>query len=182
MHSTDVTFRQIRVNLGPNPKNPDVLGIFEKMKCESPGVELEAIFPDEPSATTMLCRIFPRLSPTLLRARPSLPASSPFFSTTSDDPRDVWPALDSEVPIVLNDGDPTPTIQPYSEYPEWLLKLADTPETLAALSKEYEKHNVAKASETVDESVLMGYDRIMRLNKLENRQLIKGQNETANDL
>ena len=47
------------------------------------------------------------------------------------------------------------------------MKLADTPETLAALSKEYEKHNVAKESETVDESVLMGYDRIMRLNKLE---------------
>mgnify|MGYP006094248879 FL=1 len=151
------------------------------LKGASRHILLKPSFSGTTTAAMLLRRIFPRLSPTLLRARPSLPASSPFFSTTSD-PRDVWPALDSEVPIVLNDGDPTPTIQPYSEYPEWLLKLADTPETLAALSKEYEKHNVAKASETVDESVLMGYDRIMRLNKLENRQLIKGQNETANDL
>ena len=74
---------------------------------------------------------------------------------------------------MLNDGDPTPTIRPYTEYPEWLLKLADTPETLAALSKDYKKHNAAQESETVDETVLMDYERIMRLNKLENRQLIK---------
>jgi hypothetical protein len=123
--------------------------------------------------------------PTLLARRSvfAAPSSARLFSDgpSSHAPSDEWPTIGEAVPITLNDGDPTPTIQPYSEYPDWLTKLAGTPETMAKLAKDYKKHRSAQESENPDEKLVMEYDRIMRLKKLQNRDKIKSQNETSND-
>jgi hypothetical protein len=87
--------------------------------------------------------------------------------------------IGEEVKITLNGDDPTPTIQPYDAYPEWLQQLPDTEKTIVQLNKEFEVYSAAQER---GEDSEMEYKRIMRLYKLTNRTKIKGQNETANDL
>ena len=102
-----------------------------------------------------------------------------FAKTAADD---TWPPLGSDVPITLNDGDPTPTILPYADYPEWLSQLSTEPETRAALGKDYIKHVTSRENDAPEDVIAMDYDRIMRFHALTNRTKIKNQNDVANDL
>ena len=125
-----------------------------------------------------------------LFARAALPTTSTtltptitinYFSTSAVE---TGPAVGTECNIKLNTADPTPTIQSWDEYPDWLKSLSDTPETMISLEKSYKTYasttNVEE--EDVQKKITMDFDRIVRLKKLTNRQKIKEQNETSNDL
>ena len=131
-------------------------------------------------------------TPTLF-ARDALPITSTtltptltinYFSTSAV--VETGPAVGTECNIKLNTADPTPTIQSWDEYPDWLKSLSDTPETLMSLEKSYQTYasttNIVEEDDDVQKKITMEFDRIVRLKKLTSRQKIKEQNETSNDL
>ena len=114
----------------------------------------------------------------------SLPLLSKFHTTKyfrSEEPNEGMAPIGDTINVSLNAEDPTPTVLPFDQYPDWLQDLTTDGETQAALKKDYEKHRTME--EEQKGSGFMTYEpRMKRMFKLEHREGIKTQNETSNDL